>query len=248
MREFVAIDFETANPKRVSACALGLVRVTDGQIVEKSGFLIRPVGGHAPFQTKIHGITEEQTRGEPEFCDLFPCIRWIFEHPLVGHSLFDKQVLNALSEHFSLPIEFAYTDSCTVAKGMLPELKNHKLKTLSKHFGLPRFKHHDAREDAVACATIFLKLQDRPEAGARASSAPGTQDFVRLASDILADDRVDYKEAYELLYWLEDNPAFAGEHSRLWDVVRESLDDDQLDDVETVEMNAILRETLAVLR
>ena len=27
MQEFIAIDFETANPKRVSACALGYAKV-----------------------------------------------------------------------------------------------------------------------------------------------------------------------------------------------------------------------------
>ena len=40
----------------------------------------------------------------------------------------------------------------------LPHLDNHKLKTLAKHFRIPAFKHHDATEDAIACANIFLKL------------------------------------------------------------------------------------------
>ena len=61
MKEFVAIDFETANPKRVSACALGYTIVKDGEIVESNGFLTKPIGGHAPFQTKIHGISETET-------------------------------------------------------------------------------------------------------------------------------------------------------------------------------------------
>ena len=63
-------------------------------------------------------------------------------------------------------------------------------------------------------------------------------------TDILADNEVDYKEAYELLYWLEDNPAFAREHPRLWHTTQEVLLDDQLDDFEADLLNDILRETL----
>ena len=70
------------------------------------------------------------------------------------------QVLNALSGHFNLNLNFDYINSCTVAKERLPALKNHKLKTLTKHFCLPAFKHHDATEDAIACAKIFLKLSE----------------------------------------------------------------------------------------
>lgn len=55
MQEFIAIDFETANPKRVSACALGYAKVRNCAIIETNGYLMKPVGGHAPFQSKIHG-------------------------------------------------------------------------------------------------------------------------------------------------------------------------------------------------
>ena len=79
---------------------------------------------------------------------------------MVAHSLFDKQVLDALSEHFNLGLNFDYIDSSAVAKERLP-FKDCKLKTLVKHFGLPAFKHHDAKEDAIACAKVFLKLQDQ---------------------------------------------------------------------------------------
>jgi DNA polymerase-3 subunit epsilon len=39
---FTAIDFETANADRGSACAVGLVVVEDGQIVSRTSQLIRP--------------------------------------------------------------------------------------------------------------------------------------------------------------------------------------------------------------
>ena len=125
MRDFIAIDFETANPQRVSACAIGYAKVSNEEIIESNGHLIKPVGGHAPFQTKIHGIKEEHTRDKPEFGELFPSIEYIFSYPLVAHSLFDKQVLYALADHFNLRLEFKYFDTSSIAKNCLPNLKNY---------------------------------------------------------------------------------------------------------------------------
>lgn len=237
MKQFVTIDFETANPKRVSACAVGYAIVKDGTIEESNGILIKPIGGHAPFQTKIHGIRESDTADKPDFGSLYPSMEHLFDLPIIGHSLFDKQVLNALSEHFGLSIIFDYTDSASMAKQALPDLKNHKLKTLAKHFALTPFKHHDAGEDARACAEIVLRLQ--------ASDAPGvsdsSQEFESLAASILDDEKVDYKEACQLLYWLEDHPDESDEMATLSSLITSTLEDDILEEVEGQAIHAMLK-------
>ncbi len=247
MKDFIAIDFETANPKRVSACALGYVKVSNNNIVESNGYLIKPVGGHAPFQSKIHGIKDKHTHDKPDFKELLPEINEIFDFPLVGHSLFDMQVLNALSGHFSLNLNFDYTDSCNVAKERLPDLKNHKLKTLVKHFGLPAFRHHDATEDAIACANIFLKLREYGEEETLQALGDESAEFKGMVMGILADDEVNYKEAYELLYWLEDHTEIAEQHQNIYLKTKEVLEDDHLDRVEAIEMKTLLDNVLKTL-
>lgn len=47
MKNFVAIDFETANGNRASVCSVGIVIVKNGKIINKLYRLIRP------FQTTI---------------------------------------------------------------------------------------------------------------------------------------------------------------------------------------------------
>ncbi len=42
MKSFVAIDFETAQPVRHSPCAIGMVKVVDGVIIQRVFSLIRP--------------------------------------------------------------------------------------------------------------------------------------------------------------------------------------------------------------
>lgn len=237
MNEFVAIDFETANPKRVSACALGFTVVKDGMIAESDGLLIRPIGGHAPFQTKIHGICESDTEDKPEFPDIYSSVSHLFELPVVGHSMFDKQVLNALSNHFGLGIRFDYIDSASIAKEKLPDLKNHKLKTVAKHFDLPPFKHHDATADARVCAEIFVRLQGTTIA----PIATDESEFQSIAEAILEDGRVDYKEAYQLLYWLEDHCSNDSDLASLHGLVAQTLADDVLEEVESHAINAVLQ-------
>ncbi len=242
MHEFMAIDFETGNPKRVSACALGYAKVVNGEVVASNGYLVKPVGGHAAFQSKIHGIKAEDTDDRPDFGSLFPEVREIFSFPLVAHSLFDKQVLAALSDHFDLRLNFEYVDTSALAKRTLPALKNHKLKTLAMHFELPTFRHHDAREDAIACANIYLKLQDGVPEESPLAPDGDLLEFHGLITGILADDEVDYKEAYALLYWLEDHETTRTKYARLYATTKMALEDDNLDDIEANDIRSVLVE------
>ena len=45
MKDFAAIDFETANEQRTSVCSVGVVIVRDGEIVDHYYSLIRPEPG-----------------------------------------------------------------------------------------------------------------------------------------------------------------------------------------------------------
>jgi len=240
MKTFFAIDFETANPKRVSACSLGCVKVIDGNIEETSHYLIKPVGGHAPFQSNIHGIKDEHTYNQPHFSELYTDIKHIFDLPLVAHSMFDKQVLQALSEHFNIDISFSYTDTSSLARESITGVKDYKLKTLNKYFGFPSFNHHDATEDAIACARIYLKLNESCHDETSIDSSDINSEFKVLIRDILADNEVDYKEAYELLYFLEDNSDLIVKHSSLFSKLRNFLSDDILDEHEANELQADL--------
>lgn len=241
MREFISIDFETANPQRVSACAFGYARVSGGEIVESDSCLIKPVGGHAEFQSKIHGIKNEHTFDKPDFGQLFPRIAKVFESPLVAHSLFDQQVLRALSGHFGIGMNFKYFDTSALAKQKLPHLRDHKLKTLAKHFALPKFQHHDAKADAIACAQICIRLHDVEAQGVGVAGTGTMSEIKGMIKGILADEEVNYKEAYELLYWLDDHKQVAAQFPVLQATIKKALEDGHLDDIEARHLADCLR-------
>lgn len=67
MMNFIAMDFETANGKRYSACSLALTIVRNGQIADEFYTLINP---HTKFfwrNTQIHGIHERDVQNAPDF-------------------------------------------------------------------------------------------------------------------------------------------------------------------------------------
>lgn len=154
--DFVAIDFETANYQRVSACQVGLARVRNGQVVSTLLSYINPVGGHLPFFDKFHGITAEYTKHAPSFDKLVVELRpWLEGAPLVSYTGFDKQVLNALSKYYGISFNLEHVDACTLAKERLFRMPQHRLKDVAAVAGLPSWKHHDALADAITCAKVY---------------------------------------------------------------------------------------------
>lgn len=88
MKDFVAIDFETANRERTSICSVGLVRVENGDIREKIYRLIRPYPDYySSWNTRIHGLTYRDTAHAAPFpevwADISPELAGL---PLVAHN------------------------------------------------------------------------------------------------------------------------------------------------------------------
>ena len=97
---FVAINFETANYNRNSACEIELVLVENEKIIKAMSFLIRPPTDFFTF-TDLTGIDWAMVENEPTFEELWPDIEPILESAdfLVAHNApFDRSVLNACCE------------------------------------------------------------------------------------------------------------------------------------------------------
>ena len=76
---FVAIDFETANEKLSSSCAIGIAVVKDGKVIETKHFLIQPPDlNFNLINYTIHGITKEDVKDKPKFGDLWESIKAYF--------------------------------------------------------------------------------------------------------------------------------------------------------------------------
>ncbi|WP_138442599.1 exonuclease domain-containing protein [Sinomonas susongensis] len=164
--DFTAIDFETANGFRSSPCAVGLVRVRDGRPVETKTWLMRPPHGHDVFDPRnvaIHGIRPDDVVGQPRFGELFAEIGgFIGDDVLVAHNAaFDLGVIRSALEVSGLPAP-AYDYACTVVLSRRTyDLPSHSLPFVAEAAGVPLVNHHDASEDAAACAGILVDIAQR---------------------------------------------------------------------------------------
>ncbi|KQT86052.1 3'-5' exonuclease [Aurantimonas sp. Leaf443] len=155
----IALDFETANAGRDSACAVGAVFLEDGVVTGEAYSLIRPKNPRFDAgNVAIHGITARDVAGAPDFVEaMAPVLKRLPGALLLAHNAaFDLGVLRAAAGQAGLALP-AFRSACTVAlaRHAFPTLANHKLPTVAAHLGLT-LRHHHAGDDALACARIAL--------------------------------------------------------------------------------------------
>lgn len=156
---FLALDFETANYQRNSACALGLVLVDGTSIIEEKYYLIRPLQKEFTF-TYIHGITWSDVKNEPTFRELYPEIQGYFKKinfAAAHNASFDKSVLNKCCEHYKLSIPKVPFECTVKLSKEVWGLRYASLPVVCKHFRIP-LTHHNAMSDTLACAKIMIKV------------------------------------------------------------------------------------------
>jgi DNA polymerase-3 subunit epsilon len=159
---FVALDFETANAYRRSACSIGMVKVEDGKIVDEYYSLIKPTPFRfEPINTKIHGLSEIDCLNAPDFNELWPAIySWFENQNIVGHNVsFERSVLKHISWDCNIDFKIqGFICSLKISKEKLPEMDSYKLSKIYGYLFNKKLKHHHALEDARASAEIMITL------------------------------------------------------------------------------------------
>ncbi|WP_099157440.1 3'-5' exonuclease [Virgibacillus ndiopensis] len=163
--DFVSIDFETANEKRNSPCAIGVVVANEQGIVDEFYSLINPLMEFKSFNTYIHGITESDVEDAPTFAELWPTLhKYLDNNIVIAHNAsFDMSVVRQTLDRFDLRYpELEYLCTASISKRVWPDLMSHKLNTLAAHHNIV-FEHHHALEDAKVAAKVLLKAIEEYE-------------------------------------------------------------------------------------
>jgi DNA polymerase-3 subunit epsilon len=179
---FVVLDTElTGLERRDEIISIGAVRITNLQIELGATFhqYVRPRNLNHNQATFIHQITPEQLRAAPTIEEVLPeFVEFCGDSLLVGHFLdIDMGYLNRAARRMlggalanpavdTLQLVKAYKEanqSCDY--GHCDQSFSCNLDDLSVEFNLPRFKPHDALEDALQCAYLFLFLAKRLDGG-----------------------------------------------------------------------------------
>jgi DNA polymerase III subunit alpha, Gram-positive type len=161
---FVVFDLETtgakAPPCRITE--VGAYRVAGGMIVDEFHSLVNPEMPIPAFITSLTGISDEMVSDAPLFseivCDL---LEFIGDSVLVAHNArFDIGFLNYEIGRIFADCRMRNPAICTVqlARKLLPQIRNHRLRTVAEHFSIDLVNHHRASDDARATANIFVNL------------------------------------------------------------------------------------------
>ena len=158
--DFVAIDFETA-VGHDSICAVGIVTVENGEVVEEYSQLIQPPDNrYTIYTTRVHGLTSRDTADAPTFPEVYPEIkRRLRGKVVVAHNeKFDRPALQKTMTRHGLcysDLELADRWECTVRLYRAAGYSPCDLGTLCQQHNI-ELNHHEALSDARACAKLYL--------------------------------------------------------------------------------------------
>ena len=180
LRNFIAIDFETANQQPSSVCSVGVIMVRDGQVVDSFYSLIQPEPNYYNYWCqRVHGISESDTDDAPVFSKVWNLLEdriadvffpgqeleemrcQIATIPFVAHNArFDEGCLKAVFRTYQMDYpDYRFYDTLTASRRQFGHsLPNHQLHTVAAACGYDLQNHHHALADAEACAAIALYL------------------------------------------------------------------------------------------
>lgn len=174
--EFVVLDTELTglNPKSDEIVSIGAVRIRELSIVPEEQFytLVEPKIPLPKKSTLIHRITPDQVKGRPRLRQVLPkLLDFIGTSFLVGHyvgldmNFLSRASKNVLGSKLVTPcldtMRLAQVYQEALFEGYYDQYQQHisyNLKDLSKNYGLPQFQAHNALQDALQTAYLFLYL------------------------------------------------------------------------------------------
>ena len=173
--EYICFDCETTglNPQIDDIISIGAVIIKDNTIVSSKKFVryIKPKNCSLDEKSiKIHHIRECDLKNGCEIEDvILDFLEFIGNRTLVGYFLdFDKNMINKYLKPLlgitlpnrSIEVSEIYHD---FKIELIPQsFVDLKFNSILKELDIPQFGAHDAFNDAIMTAMIFLKLKNHP--------------------------------------------------------------------------------------
>jgi DNA polymerase-3 subunit epsilon len=178
--EVVALDCETTglNPKKDDIVAIAAIKIRNTRILTSEHFeqTVRPDAKMNPLAIKIHRLRESDVEGGRSMREVLPdLLRFIGGRPLVGYYLtFDIAMLN---KHVRRLIGIELPNPLIEVSRLYYERKfggapagtqvDLSFAKILEDLRLPAFDQHDAYDDALMTAMMYLVLRDLRERGVR---------------------------------------------------------------------------------
>lgn len=169
---YVAFDLETTGLSfefdRVVEIGAALFDAA-GRVVDRFERLINPERPISPGAQAVNGLLDSDLAKAPTASVVLPeflaFLALAPEAPLIAHNApFDAGFLGRELARLGAPAPTCPThDTLALARRKLPNLRNHKLDTLARHFRIKQPVTHRAAADALVTMELWLKLEGPAE-------------------------------------------------------------------------------------
>lgn len=168
IKDYIALDLETSglNPSSDKIIEIGMIRVSEGAIVQKYSTLLNPQEKLPPRITELTGITDDMVCNQPVIADkIQEIVDFIGELPLLGHNIiFDYSFLKKACVNHHISFERMGIDTLKIARRLLPEVEHKNLDYLCAYFHINPGNSHRALDDAFSAHQLFWQMyQMKPE-------------------------------------------------------------------------------------
>ena len=141
---------------------VGAARIVNNRLLRQEVFnqLVDPERQLKPESIPIHGITEDMVRGQPNIDVVLPAFHEFCEDTvLIAHNAaFDMRFLQLKEERTGIKFSQPVLDTLLLSAVVHPNQESHKLDVILERLGIQIGSRHNALEDALATAAVFLKL------------------------------------------------------------------------------------------
>jgi len=163
-QDMVFVDLETTglDPGRDRVIEVGIIRISDGEIIESFNSLVNPQCEIPPTVKKITGIKKHDLLKAPVFNEVIGEVQRMTRNAIfVAHNAdFDYTFLE--NEFSRLERTFALPRLCTVklSRELYPDFISHNLDSISRRFEIAIDNRHRAMDDALA-TWQFMKITEK---------------------------------------------------------------------------------------
>ncbi len=164
VRDFVAVDVETANASLASICQIGVAAYRDGLLAHEWKSYVDPEDFFDPINISIHGIDDTMVEGAPKLPDVAAQFCTTLQGAVVVcYTHFDRTAFSQAFEKYGLHLPSCeWLDTARVTRRQWPEFaqSGYGLANVCDFLAY-EYQAHDALEDAKAAAHVLLAAIER---------------------------------------------------------------------------------------
>jgi DNA polymerase-3 subunit epsilon len=141
---------------------IGAARIVNNRLLRQEVFdqLVDPERPLKPESIPIHGITEDMVRGKPNIDLVLPAFHeFCADTVLIAHNAaFDMRFLQLKEKRTGVRFAQPVLDTLLLSAVVHPNQESHKLDDILGRLGIEIDTRHNALEDALATAEVFLRM------------------------------------------------------------------------------------------